>query len=529
MNNEFENKFSAPGSEHFSTPDPNALTGGTPIAPAENIPGVTPPSVSEAIEIQPVTITPVTPPDEEPEIVINVTEEEVRNYENNANPLKDTNLFAQGNSQPGAESVAETKIPEFNVTHTVKKPKRTWPKLIAMSLAAGALFGAAFGVVSRLIPEEVVPTSKVAPTKITVEEGDTDVSGTSEVSKIAEACMPSVVAITNHSVSDVITFFGTYQRESTSSGSGIIIGQNDTELLIVTNYHVVANTKELTVVFSPVEKRLEQPGGEENVSDKDIPTASVKGYDPNKDIAVIAVKLSDIPGDILSEIKVATVGNSATLKPGDQVVAIGNALGYGQSVTTGIISAVNRSITMENSDGSSVVTNTFIQTDAAINSGNSGGALLDMAGNLIGINSVKISSTGVEGMGYAIPISDVMGIIDELMVRETRELVNEEEQGILGITGTDVDASDNESFGMPVGVYVSGVAEGLAAEQAGIKKGYIITKFDGYTITTISQLQERLKYYKYGEKVSVTVMVKEDEEYVEKEIDITLSKRSENK
>ncbi len=571
MNNELENKFPTPEGEHFGAAAPANLNGERPVAPTEGAPRVAPnpayrpvvtpppaptegaprvvpnpayrpvatpppaptegaPRVAPSPAYRPAAASPVTPPVKgEPGNVINVTDGETRKYENNTTPVHSGDSFEKENAAPAAESVVETKIPEFNVTHTVKKPKRAWPRLIAMALTAGALFGAAFGIVNRLIPKEVIPTTKVAPTKITVEEGDTDVSGTGQVSKIAEECMPSVVAITNHSVSDVITFFGTFQRESTSSGSGIIIGQNDTELLIVTNYHVVANTKELTVVFSPVEKRLEQPGGEENVSDEDIPNATVKGYDPNKDIAVIAVRLSDIPENILSEIKVATIGDSATLKPGDQVVAIGNALGYGQSVTTGIISAVNRSITMESSDGSSVVTNNFIQTDAAINSGNSGGALLDMAGNLIGINSVKISSTGVEGMGYAIPISDVMGIIDDLMVRETRELVDEEDQGVLGITGTDVDSSDNESFGMPVGVYVSEVTEGLAAEKAGIKKGNIITKFDGYTITTIAQIQERLKYYKHGEKVSVTVMVQEGEEYVEKELEVTLSKRSENK
>ncbi len=422
----------------------------------------------------------------------------------------------------------EGRVPSFNVTHTVKKEKRVWSRLIAMSIVGGILFGAAFGLANGFTNRLTVRTVNIEPTKVTLNKEPSGVAGTSAVAVITEECMPSIVAITNNSVSDVITFFGTYQQESTSSGSGIIIGRNDTELLIVTNYHVVANTKELSVVFSPVEKKLENQDSSDKITDEDIPRAVVKGYDPNKDLAVIAVKLDDIPADILSQIKIATIGDSSALKPGDQVIAIGNSLGYGQSVTTGIISAVNREITMESADGYSVVTNSFIQTDAAINSGNSGGALLDMEGKLIGINSVKIATTGVEGMGYAIPISDVEGIIDDLMVRQTRELVDEHKQGFLGIVGADVDDSDREAFGMPVGVFVSDVTKGLAAEKAGIKKGYIITEFDGYTITTITQLQERLRFYKEGEKVSVTVMVSGENGYEEREIQVILSNRSQN-
>ena len=411
----------------------------------------------------------------------------------------------------------DERIPEFNVTHTIKKEKRVWPKVVALSVVAGILFGATFSIANGFVTRLTGGSYRLAPTQVILHK-----------SAIAEACMPSVVAITNHSVSDVITFFGTYQQESTSSGSGIIIGQNDTELLIVTNYHVVANTKELSVVFSPVEKRLEENGQNGDITDEDIPNAVVKGYDVGKDLAVISVKLADVPKDVLAEIKVAQIGDSSKLKQGDQVVAIGNALGYGQSVTTGIISAVNRSITMKSSDGKSVVTNSFIQTDAAINSGNSGGALLDMSGNLIGINSVKIATTGVEGMGYAIPISDVEGIIDELMLRRTREMVDEDKQGFLGITGTDVDSSSSEAFGMPVGVFVTEVIDGLGAQKAGIKKGYIITKFDGYTVSTLVQLQDRLKYYKEGEKVSVTVMVPGSEGYTESQVEVKLSNRSKN-
>ena len=442
--------------------------------------------------------------------------------------VENSENITEGENTSADETPEERRAPEFNVTHTVKNKKRIWPKVAAVSLLAGILFGTAFGITNGITSGLIMKGIKLEPTKVSLNKSDADVSGMSKVSAIAEECMGSIVAITNRSVSDVITFFGKYSQESTSSGSGIIIGKNDTELLIVTNYHVVANSKELSVVFSPVESMLEEQAEKGGNADLDIPHAIVKGYDSNKDLAVIAVKLNDISADVLSKIKVATLGDSSSLKPGDQVVAIGNALGYGQSVTTGIISAVNRNITMESADGSSTVTNSFIQTDAAINSGNSGGALLDMAGNLIGINSVKIATTGVEGMGYAIPISDVEGIIDNLMLRQTRDIVASEKQGFLGITGTDVTSSNNETFGIPVGVFVNSVIEGLAAEKAGIKKGYVITKFDGYSITTIAQLQDRLQYYSEGEKVSVTVMVPGNNGYDEKEFKVTLSNRSEN-
>ena len=432
------------------------------------------------------------------------------------------------------EESNEYSAPEFTVTHNApKKRNRKWLTVVALSLVAGILFGSAFGFSNAFIRKLVTSKITIGTTDVTLNKAkdNNENAKISDISVIAEECMPSVVAITNRSVSDVMTFFGKYEQESTSSGSGIIIGKNDTELLIVTNYHVVANSKELSVLFSPVESRLEMQSGKTgsyDVDDSDIPTAIVKGYDASKDLAVIAVKLEDISTELLSQIKVATIGDSSSLKPGDQVVAIGNALGYGQSVTTGIISAVNRNITMESADGSGVVTNTFIQTDAAINQGNSGGALLDMAGNVIGINSVKIATTGVEGMGYAIPISDVESIIDELMVRQTRTIVDEKKQGFLGISGYDVSSSASQMYGIPVGVFVESAMEGLAADKAGIKKGYIITKFDGYQVTNIAQLQERLQYYKDGEKVKVTVKIPDGTEYKEKEIEVTLSNRAKN-
>jgi len=432
------------------------------------------------------------------------------------------------------DAVIEVDLPkseeheEETFYKTSEKKKSVWPRVVAISLVAGLVFGAGFGLSSSLARRFAIGSIDVPSTKVNLNKNEENELSHSAISAIAEECMPSVVAITNRGVSDVITFFGRYSQESTSSGSGIIVGKNDTELLIVTNYHVVNNSKELSVIFSSVEKKIENQEDAEKLKGSDIPTATVKGYDSNKDLAVIAVRLEDIPADVLSEIKIATIGDSSKLKAGDGVIAIGNALGYGQSVTTGIISATGRKITMQSSDGSTTVTNAFIQTDAAINSGNSGGALLDMNGNLIGINSAKIATTGVEGMGYAIPITDVEEIIDDLMVRQTRDRVDAKKQGFLGITGADVTSSDNETFGIPVGVFVSSVTEGLAADKAGIKKGYVITKFDGYAVTTIAQLQDRLLYYKEGEKVTVVAYVPTESGYKEKSFEVVLSNRSEN-
>ena len=434
---------------------------------------------------------------------------------------------------PEGDAFIPIQPSEFNITHKVTKKKgMRWPKLVLMALVAGCIAGVVFGITSGLFERFMLSDISISSTKpFTLnKDGESAVSGMAQTAKIADECMPSVVAITNRGVEDVMTFFGSYQQESVSSGSGIIIGKNDTELLIVTNYHVVANSKELSVVFSCVESRLEaqSENGESGLADKeDIPTAIVKGYNAYKDLAVIAVSLADIKEDVLSEIKIATIGDSSSLRPGDQVVAIGNALGYGQSVTTGIVSAVNRKITMRGADGKSVVTNSFIQTDAAINQGNSGGALLDMEGRLIGINSVKIAVSGVEGMGYAIPISDVEGIIDELILKKTRTEVEKSEQGFLGITGADVSAEAIQSYGMPAGVYVNSVMENLGAQKAGIKSGDIITSFDGHTITAMKQLQELLLRYKAGEKVKIKVKSQVNGTYKEREVEVTLSSRTE--
>ena len=417
---------------------------------------------------------------------------------------------------------------EFTVVHTErKKPKRKAVKFIALSLACGLVFGAGFGLASGLTKKHAVSKIPVGTTDVALHKGESGVY-TSDIADIAQACMPSVVAITNHSVEDVMTFFGPYSQEVVSSGSGIIIGKNDSELLIVTNYHVVTNTKGLKVVFSCVEERLETGVDVNEIDDGTIPPAVVKGYDAEKDLAVIAVRLEEIPADILAEVKIAALGDSSKLRPGDRVVAIGNSLGYGQSVTTGIVSAVDREITMQSANGKGTVTNAYIQTDAAINQGNSGGALLDMYGNLIGINSVKIATTGVEGMGYAIPISDVEGIIDDLMIQKTRYEVEEDKQGFLGISGSDISEEATQMYGMPSGVYVNSVEKGLAADKAGIKEGYIITAFEGDKISSITQLQEKLRYYEEGEKVKVTVKIPSENGYIDKELEVVLSNRSKN-
>ncbi len=310
---------------------------------------------------------------------------------------------------------------------------------------------------------------------------------------------------------EVQTFFGKYLKDTEGSGSGIIIGENDTELLIVTNYHVVSGGTELTVVFSY----------DEDSDDPSIVTAKIKGYDADKDLAVIAVPLSEITDEMRSQIKVATIGNSADLELGQEVVAIGNALGYGQSVTTGIISALNREVTVSDDNGGTI-TNKLIQTDAAINPGNSGGALLNMNGELIGINSVKVSSSSVEGMGYAIPISDVQSIIEELMLKESRDVVSESAQGYLGISGIDVPSEVSEAYDLPLGVFINKIYDNSPAANAGLSKSNIIIKFDGQTVKTMNDLQTLLTYYRAGETVDVIAMVAGADGYTEKTFTLML-------
>ena len=343
--------------------------------------------------------------------------------------------------------------------------------------------------------------------------------GSLDVSDIVEETMPSIVSITTKSVEEVQSYYGMFgqygayspeQREVQGSGSGIIIGKNDTELLIATNYHVVDGAETLSVGFC----------------DSTACEAKVKGYDSEKDLAVVAVSLDDIDSDTMDAISIATIGNSDNLKVGEQVVAIGNALGYGQSVTTGIVSAKNRQLNSDDTVGdydsdSNSATN-LIQTDAAINPGNSGGALLNMNGEVVGINSAKLASTEVEGIGYAIAISDVTDTIESLMNEETRDKV--EDHGVLGITVQTVDSAVTEAYGVPEGVLVREVTEGGAADDAGIEARSIITKFAGKTVTTKEQLVDFLSYYEPGEDVELTIEVPDGKESKEETVTVTLGK-----
>lgn len=323
--------------------------------------------------------------------------------------------------------------------------------------------------------------------------------------EIAAKYKSAVVAITSKSTKEVYSMFsGTHQKESEGAGSGIIVAKTDTELIIATNNHVVEGTNSLTVCF--------------NDSEEQIYEAYIKGTDASNDLAVVAVKLSDIPKEVQNLITIAVLGNSDECVIGEQVVAIGNALGYGQSLTGGYVSALNRVVTV---DG---VTYTLIQTDAAINPGNSGGALFNMRGEVIGINSVKFASSQIEGMGYAIPISKAIPILNELAAREKREAVPEEEQGYMGVSLINVTSTTNY-YNMPLGIFVNSVEEGSAAEKAGMQNGDIITKFDKMAVSSSSQLKNYLQYYKEGETVEITVERLVNGSYAEKVLNITLGKK----
>ena len=324
------------------------------------------------------------------------------------------------------------------------------------------------------------------------------------VPDVVSIAMPSIVAITNTNVQQIRSYYGMgiEQYKAESAGSGIVVGQNDDELLIATNAHVVADADSLTVCFV----------------DEQAYEATIKGADTDNDLAVIAVKLSDISGSTLDAIKIAEIGDSNTLQIGEQVVAIGNAMGYGQSVTTGIVSALDRSIAGE--DGAS-----YIQTDAAINPGNSGGALLNMEGKLVGINSAKLANTKIEGMGYAIPISAANEIMEDLMNMVTRSKVDADKAGYLGISGFSVTNEVASAYNIPKGIYVSETTEGSAANRAGIQKGDVILKFDGMGMDSINKLRDRLEYYEAGEQVDIIIARADEGEYKEKTVTVTLDSR----
>ena len=349
--------------------------------------------------------------------------------------------------------------------------------------------------------------------------------GSLDVSEIVSEALPSIVSITTKSVQEVQNYFGMYgmygyapqqqEQEVEGSGSGIIVGKNDDELLIATNYHVVEGADTLSVAFT----------------DGNAVEASVKGFDEERDLAVVSVSLDDVEDDTMDAISIAKIGSSDDLKVGEQVIAIGNALGYGQSVTTGIVSAKNRRMDSDNntvtdgSDDSSDGVN-LIQTDAAINPGNSGGALLNMEGEVVGINSAKLASTEVEGMGYAIAISDVTDILQNLMNETSRDKLDDSEHGVLGIKGSSVSSEAVQMYGIPAGVFVKGVTEGGAADKAGLKANSVITEFNGKTVSSINQLIEYLSYYEPDEEVELTVQVPHGTSYKEETVKVTLDENT---
>ena len=425
------------------------------------------------------------------------------NQYNYYRPDSDENRGADNQQGFGAGPQQNPKAP---------KPKKGYAKKVALVVGAAVLFGAVGGVtmqgtsyltgklLGKNTKSTVGTTKTVSNAKLTTSTSTV----TSDVSDIVENTLPSIVSITNMSVQEVQNFFGGIsQQEGESAGSGIIISQNDSELLVVTNNHVVEGSDTLTVTFN----------------DGNSVEAQIKGTDSARDLAVVAVPLDKISDDTMNAIKVATLGDSDSLKVGEPAIAIGNALGYGQSVTTGIVSATRR--TIDGFDGE------YIQTDAAINPGNSGGALLNANGEVIGINSAKINSSAVEGMGFAIPISDASDVIQNLMNKETRSKVSDEERGYLGIKGYDVSEEGAQMYNMPTGVYVKEVMSGGGAEKAGLTKGSIITGFEGSSISSMSSLQEQLQYYKAGEEVTLTVQIPDKNgEYTEKDIKVTLGKNS---
>ena len=418
------------------------------------------------------------------------------------------NQYTYYKPEPDDMNGMNEETPKTKKNRKVPKPVKLVCAGVAFGLVASVTFQTGNYVGTKVFGTTTTngKTAKTAQTvdgaKLTTSSSST---GTSDVATIAKNAMPSIVSITNMSVQEVQSFFGgTQQQESTSVGSGIIIGQTDSELLILTNNHVVEGNEKLTVSFV----------------DNESVEANVKGTDSTKDLAVVAVKISDVKDSTMDEIAVATMGDSSKLEVGEQVVAIGNALGYGQSVTTGIVSATER--TLDGYEGG-----TLIQTDAAINPGNSGGALLNSNGEVIGINTAKVATDSVEGMGYAIPISDASDTIQNLMNQETKTKVSEAEQGYLGIQGVDVSDESAKMYNMPTGVYISDVVKNGGAQQAGLTKGSVITGLEGTTISDMNSLKEQLQYYRVGDKVKVTVQVPGNNgEYTEKTVEVTLGSKS---
>ena len=450
-------------------------------------------------------------------------------YQNTSGQNSYQNMSQQGNTyQNGTyqEHFYQSSSPQSTTADGRKKKRGEKKHGFGVKLAKCAALALVFGLVSGTVFEGVhlaagqifgTTESQASASGSVLTQADSDgkieTTATSstyvamDVSDIVDAVMPSIVAITNVSQAEYQSIFGgrgTY--ESTSCGSGIIVSQDADYLYIATNNHVVDGAKNLTVTFN----------------DSATVSAEVKGTDPSTDLAVIRVALDDIEDDTMNNIKVATLGNSDDLKVGNASIAIGNALGYGQSVTTGCISALNRPVSVSDPSSGTSYTAELIQTDAAINPGNSGGALLNAAGEVIGINSVKYSDTDVEGIGYAIPISTAMPIIEDLI---TKEKVDEADSAYLGIQGVDVTSDIAQAYNIPTGISVVQVIEGSAAEQAGIQKGDIITAFDGKEVSSMAELSTRLQYYKAGTTVDVTIKRASNGEYPEQTVSVTLGKK----
>lgn len=401
-------------------------------------------------------------------------------------------------------------------THWVKALAKAVCFALVFGVVAGAGFAGSTTVLRKITSETKVVQDEedgtITPETLTSEQAEISNAGANtqsagvawDVSQVAENVMPSIVSITTISTQRMETFFGFAQEyESEGCGSGIIVSEDDEYLYIATNNHVVAGAKTVSVTF---------------VDDTTI-DATVKGKDPSSDLAVVEVKLDDIKGKTRNVIRAATFGDSTELKAGQATIAIGNALGYGQSVTTGVVSALDREVTVQDEETGNPVTNQLIQTDAAINPGNSGGALLNLRGEVIGINSVKYSETSVEGMGYAIPVKTAVPIIEQLI---TREVVSGRKSAYLGISGVDVTSDVAGTYNMPQGVYVAQVVEGSGAEKAGILQGDIITKFDGRNVKSMEEIQELLKYLAAGDTVEVIVSRANNGEFVEEEFQVEL-------
>ena len=431
-----------------------------------------------------------------------------------------------------------------------KKNQNSFQKKVGTTVALAVIFGLVASVVFQALnftadkylktktgTTQIGTTESVFLQEASSQESESDqtaadtASGNGTVVAVAQASMPSVVAITTVSVQEIPSFFGygSRQYKSAASGSGIIVGDNDDELLIATNNHVVEGATTLSVCFigddvANAETETVNAGDSGDLNLEDAVSAKIKGTDADNDLAVVAVRKSDIPEDTLNQIKIAQIGSSDDLVVGQQVVAIGNALGYGQSVTSGWVSALNRTISTEDGTNSTGL----IQTDAAINPGNSGGALLNMKGELIGINSAKYADSSVEGMGYAIPISKAKPILEDLMNRETREKVDTSEKGYLGVVLSNLTTEAIQMYNIPSGAFVRGVDQDSPAENGGIWKGDIIVKFDGQKVSDGDDLLDKLQYYKSGETIEAVVARADNGEYKESTVEVTLGTRPDN-